>query len=122
MKKLMVFIVLTSKCYTEAVVYCNEECAWGKELSIPCCRTTSRGTLATFRYARTIYARSSPRIWHPFMVVQTYVKKAGVRMHNDGFRAVSDIRARRSSYNHFSRKRSYMTIFDLNSITTIQYY
>ena len=68
-----------------------------KELPLWYSKSTSRWSLTTFRYARTIYARSSPRIWHPFMVVQTYVKKPGVRMHNGGFRAVSDIRARRSS-------------------------
>ena len=46
----------------EACCVYAQDHARGKELPLWYCRSTSRGSLTTFRYARTIYAPRSPRI------------------------------------------------------------
>ena len=58
---------------------------------------TSSSTLTTFRYARTMYAPRAARIWHSFILIQTYVEKKHFLVSIDGFHAMSHIRCRRSS-------------------------
>ena len=53
---------------------------------------TSSSTLTTFRYARTMYAPRAARIWHLFILVQTYVEKPHFLVKIDGFHAMSHIR------------------------------
>ena len=69
-----------------------------KELPLWYSKSTSRWSLTTFRYARSIYAPSSPRIWHSFVVIQTYVQAANFRVRAVGFAAMCHIRIRRSSF------------------------
>ena len=82
----------------EACCVCPRERGQGKELPFWYCRTTSRGSLTTFRYARTIYAPRSPRIWRPFVPIRIYVREARVRARVVGSTTMCNIRSGHSSY------------------------
>ena len=66
---------------------------------------------ATFSSAKSISWISFITLAAQIRAVLNYVKKNGVRMHNDGFRAVSDIRAGWSSHDTFPIKHIVMFVF-----------